>query len=62
MRVAEYRSWRQLISQGEHAQKIIVRIKGEEQSRQDQPEQSDQAQSSLSEGKDTTATKANPLQ
>ena len=62
MRVAECRSWRQLISQGEQAQKIIARIKDEEQSRQDQPEQSDQAQSSLSEGEDTTATEANPLQ
>ena len=44
--VAECRSWRQLISQGEQAQKIIVRIKAEEQSRHDQPEQSDQAQPS----------------
>ena len=70
--VAECRSWRQLISQGEQAQKIIARIKAKEQSRQDQPEQSDQAQSSpeqldqahssQSEGKDTTATEVNPLQ
>ena len=60
--VAEYHSWRQLISQGEQAQKIIVRIKAEEQSRQDQPKQSDQAQSPQSEGEDTTTTEANPLQ
>ena len=62
MRVAEYRSWRQLISQGEQTQKIIVRIKAEEQSRQDQPKQSDQAQSFQSKGEDTMTTEANPLQ
>ena len=70
--VAECRSWRQLISQGEQAQKIIARIKAEEQSRQDfpeqsdqaqfSPEQSDQAQSSQSEEEDTTTIEANPLQ
>ena len=68
--VAKCRSWRQLISQGEQAQKIIARIKAEEQSGQDQPEQSDQAQSSpeqsdqahSSEPEDTTTTEANPLQ